>query len=420
MFLFILGSSHRDSEIEFRERLSFVADEIPRALEYAYQALNPDAFFILSTCNRTELILVLNEERDDVFTQMKTWLLHYKSIPDSEVLDCFYTYKNEQAIAHLIRVACGLSSMILGESQIFGQFKLSIANTQNLFPVSGAVQQFFQHVFHYAKKVRTDTAVGEAPVSLASVSVGLAKGLFVDVAKRAVLFVGAGEMIEEMAVQMYEYDVGDIFIANRTLSNGQKLAKKIGATAIQLSEIPDVIRHVDLVISCAGSASILIDEEMVKEALLLRKHAPYFMLDLAVPRNIDPNLSRFDDVYAYSLDDLTSIIKHNTKLRESEAQKAEVIIHSAVKEIIDSLKRLDAIDTVKAMRNQAEKYRDQELLKAKKMVENGEPIELVLDHLANGLTNKLIHNPTIEVKEAGVKGQRDLLVWAAKLFGTHK
>lgn len=417
MHLYIVGTNYEYADLALREQLSIVADNMRDAIESAYSVLSPHALVILSTCNRTELILLHEQADADTNLRMQHWLSEYKHVDLQTLIPQTYAYDGEQAIVHLIEVASGIDSMVLGEPQIFGQLKSAVASTNAYMNMPGAAQQFFQKIFYFAKKVRTDTAIGENPVSVAYAAVDLSKQVFSDLSEHSALLIGAGETIELVAKHLTTSGIKNIIVANRTLANAQTLADQVSGQAALLSEIPELLKTVDIVVSSTGSQLPILGKGSVESALKKRKHKPYFMLDLAVPRDIEAEVAQLDDVYLYTVDDLSAIVAKNNDIRQSEVSKADQIIKNAVVEIAEQQRSLIAIDTLKAMRQQAEGFRDMELQKAKKMLENGEDIERVLQDLAHGLTNKLIHNPTVELKAAGAQGRKDLLALASQLFG---
>jgi glutamyl-tRNA reductase len=369
---------------------------------------------ILSTCNRTELfgLCADNAERD-----VLSWLSRYHRVPEDELSRCYYLHQEQDAIRHLIEVASGLDSMVLGEPQIFGQLKSAFAVAREVGSVDVELARIFSHVFSVAKKVRTDTAIGENPVSVAYAAVNLSRHIFSDLSNTRALLIGAGETIELVARHLVDGGVKEIVVANRTLDRARDLALRFHSEAVLLSEIPEQLARADIVISSTASQLPILGKGAVEQALKQRKHRPILMIDLAVPRDIEEQVSELSDIYLYSVDDLTDIVDENIRSRESEARKADVIIAEGVEGYLQRLRSEDAVSTLKSYRSKAEQTRDDELQKALRQLGRGTSPEQVLNQLARNLTNKLIHSPSIHMKKAGAEGRDDLISWAQTLFG---
>lgn len=317
----------------------------------------------------------------------------------------------------MIVVSSGLDSMVLGEPQIFGQMKSAFSVAQEAKTVGSELARIFPHVFSVAKKVRTDTAIGKNPVSVAYAAVNLSRHIFSDLSQNNALLIGAGETIELVATHLAEGGVKKIVVANRTLDRASELAKKFNAEAVMLSDIPEQLATADIVISSTASQLPILGKGAVEQALKQRKHRPMLMIDIAVPRDIEEQVSDLDDVYLYTVDDLTEIIDENRRNRESEVIKADVIIDEGVADYLQRLRSLDVVSTLTAFRRSAEDTRNTELDKALKNLAKGESPDRVLSQLARNLTNKLIHKPSIAMKEAGAQGREDLISWTHDLFG---
>lgn len=420
MGLIALGINHKSATVALRERVAFAPEQVTEALadvlslEFLCEAV------ILSTCNRTELFAIVDDAgtgEHAVSTHLLQWLGGYHHIPLADLTAHAYYYQDREALRHIMQVASGLDSMILGEPQIFGQMKSAYAEAQDANAVGAELLKIFPHVFSIAKKVRTDTAIGENPVSVAYAAVSLSQHIFSDLSETSALLIGAGETIELVARHLAESGVREIVVANRTLSRARTLASQFGAEAVLLSEIPAQLVHSDIVISSTGSQLPILGKGAVEHALKMRKHRPILMVDIAVPRDIEEQVGELSDVYLYSIDDLKEIIDENKRNRESEARKADVIIDAGVDTFFQQMRALDGVETLKAIRRQAESLRDAELEKAIRQLQKGEDAEQVLRQLARSLTNKMIHHPSIEMKKASAEGRSELLSWAQNLFG---
>ena len=419
MNLIALGINHNSAAVEVRERVAFAPEQVSEALADACADAQLDEVVILSTCNRTELYAIASDglAPADKARQVILWMANYHHLSADELQRCAYHYESEEALHHMMQVASGLDSMVLGEPQIFGQMKSAFAVASSSGTVGSELGRLFPRVFSVAKRVRTDTAIGENPVSVAYAAVDLAGHIFADLTSTSALLVGAGETIELVARHMIEAGVSKIVIANRTLGRARELAQKFGAEAVLLSEIPDQLINADIVVTSTASQLPILGKGAVERALKARKHRPILMVDIAVPRDIEAQVSELRDVYLYSVDDLREIVDQNMRSRQSEARKADVIIAEGVKYYIDEVRSLAAVDSVKEYRQMAEQVRDQELQRALRALSRGEDPGQVAAVLARGITNKLIHSPTAGLKEASASGRQELLSTARKLLG---
>jgi glutamyl-tRNA reductase len=419
MNLIALGINHNSAAVEVRERVAFAPEQVSEALSDACSDVGLDEVVILSTCNRTELYAVPADKTApaDKARQLILWMANYHHLSADELSECAYHYESEQALHHMMQVASGLDSMVLGEPQIFGQMKSAYAVARSSGTIGPELGRLFPRIFSIAKRVRTDTAIGENPVSVAYAAVDLAGHIFSDLKTTNALLVGAGETIELVARHLIQAGVKKIVIANRTLGRARELAQQFGAEAVLLSEIPEQLVHSDIVITSTASQLPILGKGAVEQALKVRKHRPILMVDIAVPRDIEPQVSELNDVYLYSVDDLREIVDQNMRSRRSEARKADVIIAESVQSYVEEVRSLSAIDTVKEYRQVAEKLRDQELQRALRALARGEDPAQVVAVLARGVTNKLIHAPTKGLKEASAAGRQDLLATARNLLG---
>lgn len=419
MKLIALGINHNSAAVEVRERVAFAPEQVSEALADACTAAAIEEVVILSTCNRTELYAVVPVDADaaDRAALLIDWMANYHHLPAEELRRAAYHYEAEQALTHIIQVASGLDSMVLGEPQILGQMKSAFAVASEAGTVGGELGRTFPRVFSIAKKVRTDTAIGENPVSVAYAAVDLASHIFSDLSRCHALLVGAGETIELVARHLIDAGVRELVIANRTLGRARELAQKFGAEAVLLAEIPEQLPAADIVITSTASQLPILGKGAVEQAIKVRKHRPMLMVDIAVPRDIEAQVGDLRDVYLYSVDDLREIVDQNLRTRQSEARKADVIIAEGVKAFSEDTRRLTAVDAVKDYRRKAERTREREVQRALRNLAKGESPDAVIAQLARSLTNKLIHDPTTGLKDLSAAGRQDLLVHARRLLG---
>ena len=419
MSLLALGINHKTAPVKIREQLSFAADTIPDALKdlTAQEAVNEAV--ILSTCNRTELYCQLNcedSESTEAIDALIQWLKEHHDLADTDISDYLYLHPEREAVKHMLRVASGLDSMVLGEPQILGQLKTAFSVAKENGSIGQLMHKLFQHTFSCAKQVRTDTAIGASPVSVAFASVSLAKQIFSDFQEHTALLIGAGETVELVARHLHESGIGRIIIANRTVERAHTLAQEFDGFAIALNEIPAHLAEADIVISSTGSQLPILGKGTVEAAIKARKHAPIFMVDIAVPRDIEEQVGDLEDVFLYTVDDLKEIIDEGLKSRQEAALKAEEIIDAEVSHFMNWLRSLNSVATMRLYRARSEAIRDSVLSNAKKQLANGKPVEQVLNDLARQLTNKLIHRPCIQIKQAGMDGRTELIDAAAEIL----
>ncbi|MBB3170138.1 glutamyl-tRNA reductase [Simiduia aestuariiviva] len=412
MTFLALGINHHTAPLALRERVAFAPEAVSTALQEAQRALDTSDIAILSTCNRTEIYTYGNIET----RKLMDWFGQYHQISREDLLPYFYSHQGDAAISHMMQVACGLNSLILGEPQILGQMKSAYAVACESGTVSSPLHAAFQHIFSIAKKVRTETAIGENPVSVAYAAVSLAQQIFADLRQQSALLIGAGEMIELVAKHLREQGVRRITLANRTLSRAAELAERYGATPILLSDIPNELHKADMVISSTASQLPILGKGAVEAALKKRRHKPIFMVDIAVPRDIEPQVAELDDVFLFSVDDLKEVIDENRKSREEAAEAARHIINDGVLKFNRQQGVQGAADAIRTLRAQSETLKNQEIKKALNNLNGGAKPEVVLNQLANSLTNKLLHHPTTALRDASADGREDLIALAYELF----
>jgi glutamyl-tRNA reductase len=413
MHLLTVGLNHHTAPVDLREKAAFTPDRLAEALHdiKAHGAAGEVA--ILSTCNRTEVYCGLEHADDE---RVLRWFCDYHHLPLQDIRPFFYRHPDQEAVKHAFRVAAGLDSMILGEPQILGQMKDAFATAHKAGATGKLLNRLFQQTFSVAKQVRTDTAIGASPVSVASAAVALAKQIFADLADQTVLFIGAGEMIDLCARHFRENGVDKMIVANRTLDRAQLLADQFGADAISLGELPARLSDADIVVSSTASQLPILGKGAVESALKARRHRPIFMLDIAVPRDIEPEVGALSDVYLYTIDDLKEVIQENMESRQEAAREAEKIIDTQVVDFMHWVKSLDAVPAIRALRESAEALREAELKRARRRLAAGEDPDKVLEQLARALTNKFTHTPSHVLKIADHDGNATLLDAARRLF----
>lgn len=414
MSLLALGINHKTASVSLRERVAFGPDSIKQAVHELVQQPGVNEAVIVSTCNRTELYCNLESGQGE---QVLQWLQQFHALEAGELANAIYTHHDEEAVRHLMRVSCGLDSLVLGEPQILGQIKQSYNTSQQEGGLKAILERLFQKAFSVAKRVRTDTEIGASAVSVAFAAVTLARQIFPDLSQTRVLLVGAGETIELVARHLYEQNVTRMMVANRTLQRAQGLAQAFGAQVMTLDAIPEHLHEADIVISSTASPLPIIGKGMVERALKQRRHRPMFLVDIAVPRDIEAEVNELSDAYLYTVDDLQGIIEQNLEARRRAAQQAERIVLEERDEFMGWFRSLHAVDLIRDYRQQAQRHADDELLRALQGLQQGESPEAALRQLAYRLTNKLIHAPTQALRDAGQQGDQERLALLRSALG---
>lgn len=397
MQLTAVGLNHQTAPLSIREKLAFAAAALPKAVRNLARSNAATEAVILSTCNRTELYCVGDSE------EIIRWLADYHSLPIEEIRPYLYALDMQETVRHAFRVACGLDSMVLGEPQILGQIKDAVRVAQEQESMGKKLNALFQKTFSVAKEVRTDTAVGENSVSMASASVKLAEQIFPDIGDLNVLFIGAGEMIELVATYFAAKSPRLMTVANRTLARAQELCDKLGVNAepCLLSDLPAILHDYDVVVSSTASQLPIVGKGMVERALKQRQSMPLFMLDLAVPRDIEAEVGDLNDAYLYTVDDMVNIVQSGKEARQKAAAAAETLVSEKVAEFVRQQQGRQSVPLIKALRDEGEKARKQVLENAMKQLAKGATAEEVLERLSVQLTNKLLHSPTQTLNKAG-------------------
>ena len=411
----VIGINHKTAPVSIREKVAFSPQDLNDTLNQIHQgsdSKNKNEVVILSTCNRTEIYSDTNCDLDE----MCQWLCHQNNISVSDIKNHLYDYTDDKAIQHVFRVASGLDSMVLGEPQILGQLKTALKTSTEYKTAGTTLKRLMQHAFSTAKKVRTQTGIGSNPVSVAYAAVNLAKQIFSNLNKKTALLIGAGETIELVGKHLKNADIGNIIIANRSIENASKLAEELGGIGVSLQEIADYLPDADIVISSTAAPVPVIGKGTVEWALKKRKHKPIFMVDIAVPRDIEAEVNDLDDVYLYTVDDLQSVIEENLKSRQKAAQQGETMIEGEVDVFMGWLRAQDKVGLIKNYRSKVTSIQEETLEKASKLLKNGTSPEEALQFLAHTLTNKLAHDATVAMNKAAHSGDHKLLEASDKIF----
>jgi glutamyl-tRNA reductase len=406
MTLVVVGLNHTTAPVEMRERVAFGPDIVVAALRSLVSLPGVNEGVILSTCNRTELYCAGDSQGS---RQLTRWIADFHGLAVENLNRHLYEFRDQAAVEHLLSVASGLDSLVLGEPQILGQVKSAYQTSCDAGTAHKILGRLFQHSFATAKQVRTDTAIGNSPISVAFAAVSLARQIFTDLADQTAMLIGAGETVELAARHLHQHGTGRMIIANRTVERAHELASEFDGYAIGLTEIPSHLAESDIVIASTASPLPVLGKGTVESALKKRRHRPIFMVDIAVPRDIEPEVGELSDVYLYTVDDLEEVIRENMKSRHEAAQQAREIIALQTGEFICWLRSLDAVTLIQDYRRQAEGTRDRVLAKAQRMIDAGRPPAEALEFLAHTLTNKLTHTPSAKLREAGSLGRHELL-----------
>ncbi|MGC1549631.1 MAG: glutamyl-tRNA reductase [Rhodanobacter sp.] len=414
MPLIALGLNHLTAPISLREQVAFDADAAEAALRDLAQEPGVEEAMILSTCNRTELYVSVAAGAEQV---PQDWLNRHHRLTPGKLDEFLYRHDESAAVRHMFRVATGLDSMVLGEPQILGQVKDAYQQAREAQALKAPLDRLLQHTFAVAKRVRTDTRIGAHTVSVAFTAVRLAEQVFTDLKEACVLLIGAGDTIELAARHLADKQVRRLIVVNRTLENAQELAGRYGGYAIALNDLPQHLAEADIVISSTAARQPVLTRAMVEKAIITRRRKPMFMVDIAVPRDIEASVGELSDVFLYGIDDLRQVIDDNRRSREAAAREADAIIDLQVERYMAWRHALTLKNPAIDLRQHAEVYRDEVLEKARAMLARGKSPDEALAFLANTLTNKLLHHPSARLREATLSGDLDLLHAAGRLYG---
>lgn len=414
MTLIAFGINHKTAPVELREKIAFSPDAIVSALASLTSSTGAQEAVIVSTCNRTEVYTQLDDTDKSILIN---WLAEFHQVDASFLADNCYHYVQHDALHHIMRVASGLDSLMVGEPQILGQVKQAYIDAKNSGVINREFERLFQHTFAVAKRVRSETDIGANAVSVAYASVQLAKHIFSSLNKSRVLLIGAGETIELVAKHLAEQNVKSLTVANRTLARAELIAKPLGAKVLTLAQIPQHLKEADIVISSTASQLPILGKGLVESALKERRHKPMFLVDLAVPRDIEPEVGQLDDAYLYTVDDLHQIVEKNLANRHDAALLADDMIQQQALQYWQWQQSQSSIDLLKTYRDQSTVQRDLLVTRALNQLADGKDASMVLIEMANKLTNSLIHAPTRALKKAAHEQDEEQLTLLQEALG---
>jgi glutamyl-tRNA reductase len=412
MRLQILGLNHNTAPIEVREQVVFAGDEVGRAVVRLKDLAGVNEAVLLSTCNRTELYAICD---DDGRERLRDWLHDERNL-NPAFADSLFTFDADEAIRHIFRVACGLDSMVLGETQILGQLKNAYRDAQQAGAVRQQLSRLFQHTFSVAKKVRTDTEIGANPVSVASAAVRLAQQFFAGFNQHTALLVGAGVTIELVAKHLHGKDIGRLFVANRDVERARLLASQFGGYALPLSELDGTLPEADILITSTASPEPVVTVAQVKAAMKTRKRKPVFAVDIAVPRDIEAEVAKLDDVYLYTIDDLQKVIQDGQTSREAAAVDANRILDDEINRYLTINRAKQVSPVITALREHCESIRDEVLRDAERRLNKGVDSHEVIEYATASLMKKILHHPSVRLRAAGEAEEQAIIDAARSLF----
>ncbi len=413
MRLQILGLNHNTAPVEIREQVIFAGDEVSRAVVCLRDIDGVDEAVLLSTCNRTEFYVMTSDKGRE---RLQAWLHDERNL-DPAFSDTLFTLDADEAIRHIFRVACGLDSMILGEPQILGQLKDAFREAQQAGTVGKNLSRLFQHTFSVAKKVRTDTKIGSNPVSVASAAVNLAQQFFAGFGQHTALLVGAGVTIELVAKHLAKKNIGRLFVANRDVKKALRLASKHGGYGVPLSELEGTLPEADILITSTASPDPVILHDQVQAAMKTRKHKPIFAVDIAVPRDIEAEVADLSDVYLYTIDDLQKVIQDGQTSREAAAVDANRILDDEIARYLNIERAKQVSPVITALREHGETIRDDVLREAQRRLDKGVDGREVIEFATASLMKKLLHKPSVRLREAGEASEIEIIKATRTLFG---
>ena len=416
MPLKILGLNHTTAPVEIREQVVFAGDEIGRALTAVCGLEGVDEAVLLSTCNRTEFYVMTDEPGHD---RLAAWL-HDAHNLDQSFSDSLFEMTDDDAIRHIFRVACGLDSMVLGEPQILGQLKDAYRDAEAAGTIGKRLGRLLQHSFSVAKKVRTDTEIGSSPVSVASAAVTLADQFFAGFKNHTAVLVGAGVTVELLAKHLTRKGIGRLFVANRNVGRARKLASQFGGFAVPLSELEGTLPEADILICSTASADPVVTTRQLKAAIKARKRRPIFAVDIAVPRDIEPGVAELDDVYLYTIDDLDRVVQEGQGNREAAAVDANRILDEEINRYLSIERSKQVAPVITALRDHADNLREEVLEQARRRMAQGADHDEVLEYVTAALMKKLLHTPSVRLRQAAERSDEETIDKARSLFGLDK
>ena len=404
--ILLTGINHKTAPVELRECIALDLDETTAALEYFRARSEIQELVVISTCNRVELLMTTDNTQAAVQAAHQ-YLVETKAIPSDQLEKATYNYAGDDAVRHLFRVAASLDSMMVGEPQILGQVKQAYLTATEHKTSGVLLNRLLHRTFFVAKRVRTETGIGDHAVSISYAAVELGRKIFGNLTGRKVLLIGAGEMAELAVEHLGQHQVGTIYVANRTFENGLRLAQNFNGQAIHFDEIDDYLAQVDMIIASAGGSDFLVTPTQMRRILKKRRHRPLFFIDIAVPRNIDPAVNRLENVYVYDIDDLTAVVDENVADRQKEAVKGERIVEEAVIHFRQWYDSLDVVPTIVALKEKVENIVDQEVERTLSGLNDASSIDrAVFDRMKRALAKKVLHDPTLFLKSNGCRTDR--------------
>ncbi|HZD53308.1 MAG TPA: glutamyl-tRNA reductase [Woeseiaceae bacterium] len=415
MSLHILGLNHTTAPVEIREQLIFGGNDVPRALSEVTQLPGVSEAVVLSTCNRTEFFVDASSEG---VASLRAWLIEDQKL-SAAAQDALFLIEGEAGIRHLFRVACGLDSMVLGEPQILGQLKDAWREAERAGTVGQQLGRLFRHGFSVAKKVRTETEIGSSPVSVAYAAVSLAGQFFSAFARHTALLVGAGATIDLVAQHLHGKGIGRLFVANRDLERARALAARFGGFAVPLSELDGMLPDADILVSSTASPHPIITLEHMQEAIRLRRRKPIFAVDIAVPRDLDAAIADLADVYLYTIDDLAKVVVEGQSAREAAAVAAGRILDDEIRRYLEIERSKAVAPVITALRDRGDALRREVLRQGLRRLNSGADAETVIEYVAGSLLKKLLHEPTVRLREAGEASDQAFIEATQQLFGLH-
>ena len=416
MPLKILGLNHNTAPVEIREQVVYAGEDVGRALQGVHGLPGVDEVLLLSTCNRTEFYVICD---DAAHEQIAEWL-HGDRRLSAALGAALFEKSGDDAIRHIFRVACGLDSMVLGEPQILGQLKDAYREAETASTLGSQLGRLFQHSFSVAKKVRTDTEIGASPVSVAYAAVTLAQQFFAGFRQHTAVLVGAGVTIELVARHLKRKGIGRLFVANRNVERARALAQEAGGYAVPLSELAGTLPEADILITSTSSPHPVVTVDAMRDAIRQRRRRPIFAVDIAVPRDIEPAVAQLDDVYLYTIDDLDKVILEGQGSREAAALDANRILDDEIARYLSIERSKQAAPIITALREQGEAMRAEVLAQARRRLAGGADHDEVLEYATAALMKKLLHLPSVRLREAGEASDEDTIAVARGLFGVDK
>ena len=413
MPLFTIGISHHTAPIEIREKVAIARTEYANRVNELCALPGVEEVIILGTCNRTEIYCLSTETGK---SELADWIHRVNDIPAGHLEKHFYSFEGEEAARHLIRVASGLDSLVLGETQILGQLKDAWQQAHDAGSLGKVLDRLFQHTFAAAKSIRTNSGIGDHPVSVAYTAVVLARQIFGQLRSQTVVLVGAGEMVQLCGRYLRDHGVANLLIVNRSRAKAEELAAELGATAMTLDKLAEALPQADILISSTASQNPVISHKDVKAALRKRRHRPMFLVDIAVPRDIEPAVSKLKDVYLYTIDDLQQVVDENMQQRNKAAESAGIDIDEAVTGFMRWLYGIRAARTLKRIREQSHQFEKGLIERAVRRLEAGQDASEVLEQLTSTLTNKILHLPSKRLREAAENQDYEVLKAADRIF----